>query len=257
MLTKITPVILTYNEAPNIGRTLAQLKWAREIVVVDSFSTDTTEAICSQYNTVRLFKRAFDTHSNQWNYAIQETGITTEWILSLDADYFVSDELREEIRNLWPTEGTNAYFARFNFAINGKVLSGSLYPPIAVLFRNNFSSYVQDGHTQRLKVEGTAQFLRSAIILDDRKPLSQWIAAQSKYAKLEADKISKSRYSTLCWTDRLRKCIFFAPWAIFMYTLFYKKAILSGWHGIFYSFQRLAFEVVLSLYLLEKKVTKP
>src|SRR6266853_1961071 len=87
MLGAITPVILTFNEAPNIGRTLERLPWARRIVVVDSFSDDDTGAIVTRYPKAELFRRRFDSHANQWNFAIHETGINTEWILALDADY--------------------------------------------------------------------------------------------------------------------------------------------------------------------------
>ena len=49
MLDEITPLVLTYNEAPNLGRTLDRLAWAREIVVVDSMSTDDTRAIAARF----------------------------------------------------------------------------------------------------------------------------------------------------------------------------------------------------------------
>jgi len=77
MLPHITPVILTYNEAPNIGRCLDGLGWARDIVVVDSFSDDQTLSIISAYPQARCFQRQFDNHASQWTFAIKETGITT------------------------------------------------------------------------------------------------------------------------------------------------------------------------------------
>jgi glycosyltransferase involved in cell wall biosynthesis len=93
MLDQITPVLLTYNEDQNIGRTLSHLAWAKDIVVVDSGSTDGTLAVLARFPNVRVFSRRFDTHGNQWRYATQENKIATDWLLRLDADYQVSDAL--------------------------------------------------------------------------------------------------------------------------------------------------------------------
>jgi glycosyltransferase involved in cell wall biosynthesis len=70
MLEQITPILITYNEQPNIERTLTRLSWAKDIVIVDSFSTDDTLNIIQQFKQVRLFQRTFDSHANQWNYAL-------------------------------------------------------------------------------------------------------------------------------------------------------------------------------------------
>ncbi|WP_216092565.1 glycosyltransferase [Candidatus Marithrix sp. Canyon 246] len=64
MLEQITPILLTYNEQPNIERTLTKLSWAKDIVIVDSFSTDDTLNIIQQFKQVRLFQRTFDSHAN-------------------------------------------------------------------------------------------------------------------------------------------------------------------------------------------------
>lgn len=88
-LEQITPVILTYNESSNIERSLKQLFWAKTIVVIDSYSEDETLKILSDYKQVQLFQRIFDNHTNQWNYGIEK--VTTKWVLSLDADYILSD----------------------------------------------------------------------------------------------------------------------------------------------------------------------
>src|SRR5258708_7588126 len=82
MLDQITPLILTHNEAPNIGRTLAELSWASDIVVVDSFSDDETLEIVSRFPQVRVYQRQFDSHENQWNFGLRETGIDSEWLLA-------------------------------------------------------------------------------------------------------------------------------------------------------------------------------
>src|SRR5262245_59962445 len=130
MLDKITPLILTYHEAPNIARTLAALSWAGEIVVVDSFSDDDTVAIASSFPNVRVVQRAFDSHRNQWEFGLKETTISTPWVLALDADYVVSDELVAEMKDLKPAEQTVGYRASFVYCINGRKLRSGIYPPV-------------------------------------------------------------------------------------------------------------------------------
>ena len=251
MLEQITPLILTYNEAPNIGRTLERLRWARDIVVVDSFSTDETAEIVSNFPQARLFHRSFDSHCNQWNFGLKDTGIGSEWVLALDADYIVSPELVDELRPLNPHSTTNGYRTSFIYCVNGKPIRGSAYPPGTTLFRRLNGEYVQDGHTQRIRVEGDVEDLRSPILHDDRKPLAHWVQAQSRYMKLEADKLSQASFSELSWPDRLRKTKLFAPAVMFFYCAFVKGAILDGRIGLFYSFQRAFSELLLSLYLFD------
>ena len=71
-LNQITPLILTYNEAPNIQRTLKNLTWAKQIVVIDSFSTDKTIEILKNFKQVSIFQRQFDSHASQWNYGLNQ-----------------------------------------------------------------------------------------------------------------------------------------------------------------------------------------
>ena len=93
MLDQITPLILTYNESPNIARTLSHLSWAKAIVVLDSFSDDDTVELAASFPNVRVIQRRFDSHRNQWEFGLKETGISTPWVLALDADYILSSEL--------------------------------------------------------------------------------------------------------------------------------------------------------------------
>src|SRR5919106_2423683 len=104
MLDQITPLILTYNEAPNIGRTLENLSWAQDIVVVDSFSDDETLEIAASFPNVRCVQRVFDCHRNQWEFGLRETGIKTPWVLALDADYILTTDLTDELQKLEPTQ---------------------------------------------------------------------------------------------------------------------------------------------------------
>jgi len=255
MLNKITPVILTFNEAANIGRVLDKLLWADRIVVVDSFSSDDTLDILSRYNKVEVFQRKFDSHANQWSYAITETGIETDWVLVLDADYVLTDKFIDEVSALPSDDLIKGYSASFKYCVFGKPLKGTLYPPVTVLYKKADASYVQDGHTQRIQVSGSIGSLQEKILHDDRKPLSSWLRAQDKYMELEADIISCSGFGALGFNDRVRKMILIAPPLTFFYCLFVKQGILDGWSGLYYAIQRTVAELILSLKLIERIAT--
>ncbi|MGH7136873.1 MAG: glycosyltransferase family 2 protein, partial [Pirellulales bacterium] len=173
VLSAVTPLILTFNEAPNLRCGLEKLQWAQVVLVVDSFSTDDTEAIARSFSNVVFVQRKFDHFAGQCNFGFNY--IHTEWVLSLDADYFVTDELRDEMARLVPEPSISAYFARFRYCVAGRPLRGTLYPPRAVLFRKACGRYQQDGHAHRLAFDGPSQFLKGFLLHDDRKPLSRWL----------------------------------------------------------------------------------
>lgn len=250
-LSQVTPVLLTYNERPNLGRSLARLAWAREVVVVDSGSDDGTQEIANQYPNVRLVHRRFDTHANQWNFATAETGIATPWILALDADYMLTPQLVEELAALSPDPRQDGYRTRFRYCVFGRPLRGTLYPPVITLFRAGKGCYVQDGHTQRLKLTNPFGTLRGFIDHDDRKPLSRWMWAQDRYAALEAELLKSKPPSELRLQDKLRKLVVVAPWLVPLYCLTVGRGLLDGRAGIFYALQRGVAETILALKLLE------
>lgn len=246
MLDQITPLILTYNEAPNIARTLTSVSWAKDIVVVDSFSDDDTIEIAKSFPTVRVFQRAFDSHRSQWQFGLKETGITTPWVLALDADYVLSDELISELESLQPDPATAGYRANFVYCINGKKLQSGIYPPVTVLYRREAASYIQDGHTQRVALEGPVENLRAPVFHDDRKSLKTWFNAQARYTELEAQKLRSADRAELNFPDRLRRWRIVMPPAMFVYCLIIRRGILDGRAGFYYAFQRAMAELMLS-----------
>lgn len=250
MLDQITPLILSYNEAPNIGRTLKQLGWAREVVVVDSYSDDSTVEILSGFPQVRLFQRNFDTHARQWNFGLKETGISSEWVMALDADFVLSPELVEEIKQLRPNAEVGAYRAPFVFCIHGRKLRSAVCPPATLLFRRAAAEFVQDGHTQKVQVAGRNESLSAPVFHDDRKPLSRWLKSQKRYAQLEAAKILHTPTPTLDFADRIRRLRVVAPVGMGLYCLLVRGGILDGRAGVFYAGQRMTAELMLSVFLL-------
>jgi glycosyltransferase involved in cell wall biosynthesis len=253
MLDQITPLILTYNEAPNIARTLDSLRWANEVVVVDSFSTDDTAHIASSFPNVRLVQRAFDCHRNQWEFGLKETGIETPWVLALDADYIINADLVSELRNLQPGPETAGYRAHFIYCISGKRLHSGIYPPVTVLYRATAANYIQDGHTQRVSLNGRIEELHSPLLHDDRKPLRRWFESQKRYTKLEAKKLRAARPAELSRLDRMRRWPLVVPPLALFYCLIVRAGIFDGWAGFYYAFQRTVAELMLSVYLLDHR----
>jgi glycosyltransferase involved in cell wall biosynthesis len=246
MLERITPLILTFNEAPNIARAIEGLSWAREVVVVDSFSDDETVQIAASFRNVRVVQREFDCHRNQWEFGLKETGISTPWVLALDADYVVTEELVSELKTLQPNPETAGYRARFIYCINGKKIRSGIYPPVTVLYRREAARYVQDGHTQRVALEGAIEDLQAPLLHDDRKSFKRWFNSQSKYTELEAQKLLASDSASLGLPDRLRRWRVIVPPAMLVYCLVVRGGILDGWAGFKYAFQRAMAELMLS-----------
>jgi glycosyltransferase involved in cell wall biosynthesis len=254
MLNKITPLILTFNEAPNIERNLGQLRWARDIVIVDSFSTDDTIDLTQQFPQVRTFQRAFDTHAKQWNFGLKETGIKTQWVLALDADYIITDELIEELEVLSPPNDVSGYNTEFIYCLQGKRLRSGLYPPVTVLYRRVMATYEQDGHTQRLVTKGEVRTLNGRILHDDRKSLSRWFSSQAGYSELEARKLMANNSAGLSLVDRARRWSIVAPPAMLLYCLVVRRGLFDGWAGWHYAFERTVAELMLSLHLIRYRL---
>jgi glycosyltransferase involved in cell wall biosynthesis len=252
MLDQVTPLILTYNEAPNIARTLDSLRWASEVIVVDSFSTDDTVKIAASFPNVRIVQRAFDSHRNQWQFGLKDTGIHTDWVLALDADYIVTTDLVNEMQDLKP-DATAGYRARFIYCISGRRLHSGIYPPVTVLYRRATANYIQDGHTQRISVDGRVEDLRAPILHDDRKPLRRWFESQKRYTKLEAQKLRSADPAELSRLDRMRRWPLIVPPLALFYCLVVRAGIFDGWAGFYYAFQRTTAELMLSLYLIENR----
>lgn len=124
---KLSAVIITYNEERNIGRCLESIKKvADDIIVLDSFSTDKTEEICKKFK-VDFIQREWTDYSDAKNYANQKARY--DWILSIDADEALSDELKSSILELKEEEELS--FCEFNRLTNycGKWIKHSGWYP--------------------------------------------------------------------------------------------------------------------------------
>lgn len=250
----ITPAILSFNEEANIRRTLNALTWAGHIVLVDSGSTDRTVEIAKEFSNVTVLTRAFDSQGSQWNYALQH--VATEWVLTLDADYLLTDRLKDEIFKL-PADGTvSGYYVPFQYCVLGRPLRSSLLPPRCVLFRTQMGTYTDDGHRQLIQLEGPTEHLRGCILHDDRKPLARWLQNQAAYARLESNKLCTTRWANLGLADKLRTFIVIAPFLAPLYYLIIQAGFRDGLYGLHYALQRAVAELIISLVLVEELITR-
>jgi hypothetical protein len=250
-LDHITPIITTLDEEANIARTLRPLEWAREVIVVDSDSTDSTCAIASAFPNVRIVCRPFISHAEQWAFAVAKAGVRTEWVLTLDADYVLTTAGTSEIQSLDPSSAVAGYSCRFQYWALGRPLRGSLYPPRIVLARKDCVRFHQDGHAHRLTVGGEVRSLRSPMIHDDRKPTATWLANQWRYAQLEATKLLGPRTRRSRLIDALRRLGLSSPLA-FLRAWLGGGGWLDGRAGFYYAVQRAVAEGVIALAILER-----
>jgi glycosyltransferase involved in cell wall biosynthesis len=254
VLDKITPLVLSFNEAPNIARTFDKLRWAHRIIVIDSGSTDGTIELLRSYNQVELIFRPFTDFASQCNFGL--TQISTPWVLSLDADYQLSDEIIREIQLLSPQDDTYGYRAGFIYSVCGRPLRGTLYPPRVVLYRTGSATYKNEGHGHRVSLSGRVLPLASKIYHDDRKSLARWFQSQQRYAREEALYLISADSATLAPADKLRLAAWPAPIAVFVYTLIVKGCLLDGWPGWFYVLQRVFAEIMISLEIIDKRLSR-
>jgi glycosyltransferase involved in cell wall biosynthesis len=236
----VTPVILTFNEEHNIGRTLSSLSWAQAIVVVDSGSVDNTRQIVSSFPNTILLVRAFDNHENQWRYAISNS--KTKYVLALDADMFVPMSFCSELMTFLDS-GLCGGIVPFNYCIQGRRMMGSLYPKQLRVFDASQVSVGQKGHTQTFTTAGKHFRFKTCIDHDDRKPFRRWLDNQHNYALLESRRMSVQRIP-LNARDFLRRTglgLFAMP----ILGYFRSGGVFGGLHAIVYALERLIFEAVL------------
>ncbi|MDG1953014.1 MAG: glycosyltransferase family 2 protein [Gammaproteobacteria bacterium] len=251
MLDQITPLIITYNEEENIERVLSKLAWASQILVIDSGSTDSTLALLKENPRVRLIHRDFDSFAKQCNFGLEQ--IDTEWVLSLDSDYILTNDFVEELKYWTPREGVSGYRVSFIYCIKGCQLRASLYPDRIVLYRSSKAFYEDEGHGHRVKVDGIVDRLTAPILHDDRKSLERWLDSQRRYSKIEASFLMAANFNTLSLQDKLRRGVWLSVPLVFLYTLFWKRCLFDGRCGFLYVLQRTFAEVLLAIEILELK----
>lgn len=187
---KISVCIITLNEEENLPRCLESIRsLADEIVIVDSGSTDRTNFIATDFNA-RFIRNEWNGYVAQKNFALSKAKF--DWVLSLDADEEVSEELRQSILTLKakaPGETVSGYemFRVVNYQ-GTQVRFGDWYPdPLVRLFNKNFGKFVGGQVHERLDIEGEVKPLAGEIIHHSFKDEVDYLKRMDHYSTLWAE----------------------------------------------------------------------
>lgn len=227
----ISVLVITYNEEDRIAACLEAVKWADEIVLVDSFSTDRTVEIARNY-TDRILEQQWLGFAGQRNWGIAQC--QGDWILILDADEQVLPELAEEIRQLLKAKSSlsDGYYIKRRYYFLGKWMhQAGTYPGAALrLFRKGHGRYSDRLVGEYLEVDGAVSTLTHDLLHDTCRSMVHCIQKNSFYSKLAAEELwRKGKKSN--WF----KCIFHPLWAFFKKYIL-KKGCLDGMRGLTISF---------------------
>jgi glycosyltransferase involved in cell wall biosynthesis len=213
-------VIITKNEAANLGRTLDSVSWAEERIVVDSGSTDRTLEI-ARAQGAKVFEEPWKGYADQKNSAIGKA--SGDWIMSLDADEEVSPELAASIRKaISGNQGPNGYFIpRRNFFLGRWIRHGGFYPDRKLrLFRRGTGQFIKRDVHETMRVEGATAVLDGDLIHHAYPTLSGYIDTMNRYSSLGAQvALSNGHTSRSIFT--------------FLVNVYYRPAFNLAWNYLF------------------------
>jgi glycosyltransferase involved in cell wall biosynthesis len=227
----LSVAIITKNEEANLPRTLASVRWAEEIVIVDDGSTDRTPEIAREFGA-KFFIEEWKGFAAQKNSAIAKG--SSDWVLSLDADEEVSAELAQEVRALLTGQPRQeAYFLpRQNFFLGRWIRHGGYYPdPKLRLFRRGSALFEESAVHETIRSTGPAGRLRGDLIHHAYPSLDNYIEHMNRYSALGATqasargKTSRSIFAFL-WN------VVVVPIATFKYNYFLRLGFLDGREGL-------------------------
>ncbi len=254
----ISAIILTYNEEKNIEKCLKSIyDWVDEIFIVDSFSNDRTVEIAKKY-TDKIYRHEFITHSIQWNWAIKNLPIKNEWILGLDADQEVSEELKIELYNVFrnlPLENFDGFYVRRKQIFMGKWIKYGGYQSkyLLKIFKKD-KVFIDEKELvdHHFYIKGKTKKLKGYIVENNIKEndISFWLKKHIKYAEYMAKeelnkKISFLSPSLFGSPDRkviflkniyCKLPLFIRPFIYFIYRYFIRFGFLDGVEGLIFHF---------------------
>lgn len=249
----ITAIILTYNEGLHIRRCINNVqKIAQYVYVVDSFSTDDTEEICSEYKNVIFLQNHWPgNQAAQFNWALDNIDIQTDWILRLDADEFLSDELIQEIKKTIPSlpkDVTGCIIKRDVIFMSKRIKYGKLKTTkLLRLWRSGYGRYenrVMDEHV--VMSEGRVIELKNWFFDNNLNGIDAWIMKHIDYSNREVQTVinageagsgsleqrnkSKSHYYSLPF--------YFRGFLFFVLRYFFLGGFLDGKAGFVWNFMQ-------------------
>ncbi len=228
-MTKITAIIPTFNEEANIQNALDAVRFADEIIVIDSFSTDATLAIVKKNNAV-LLQRKFDNFSSQKNFAISKA--SHNWIFLLDADESIGKKLEEEILKTVNSNDLDyaAFYIYRNFFFKDKRLyfSGWRRDKVIRLFRKDTSEYKGKVH-EEIYTKKKIGFLSEKIQHYSYRSHHQYKNKLKVYSKLQAEELLEKGILVTPYHLMLK------PLVRFLIQYFIKFGFLDGKEGFIIS----------------------
>lgn len=229
-MNKISAVVSAHNEEKNIERCLKSLDFADEVVVVDNSSTDKTNALARKFTDKIFIQKNDPTKIDlQKNFGFDKA--TGNWILSIDADEWVTPELAEEIK----TEVKNAktgingfWIPRKNIIFSKWIENSGWYPDLQLrLFRKGKGRFAKTHVHEPLSLDGEVGYLKNEIIHHNYDTISQFLQkAINIYIPSEAKNYLDNGY-VFSYADAIR-----FPLKEFLSRFFLRKGYLDGFHGL-------------------------
>jgi glycosyltransferase involved in cell wall biosynthesis len=245
-MVQISAVIITFNEERNIERCLKSLQGvADEIVVVDSFSNDSTKAICETYQA-RILEHPFSSYGQQKNYATEQASF--RYVLSLDADESLSSALQQAILQVKQNWSADGYFMNRLTNYCGKWMHHVWYPDAKLRLWDKAKGGWNDSIVHEkveLKPGSKTHRLKGDLLHFSFYSLEGYIDQQKKYAVMSA----RALFSHGRRCSRIN--LIFNPLLNFIKLYFFKGGFLDGYEG--YLIARVsAFTVFLKYSLLRE-----
>lgn len=185
----VSTLVFTLNEEVNLPSCLESLRWCDDVIVVDSFSSDSTEEIARSFG-VRFFQHEFTGFGDQRNWAVDHCHPRHPWLLFLDADERVGPELAQELVQITKTAPSDigGYRIRRRLIFWGRWLRhSSLYPTWVVRFvRRDRARYRNRGHAETQEIAGRVLACSNDLIDEDKKGIESWFGRQNVYSSREA-----------------------------------------------------------------------
>jgi len=227
---QITAIIPTFNEEENIEAAIKSVLWADEIIIIDSFSTDSTQAIATSYKA-NFIQHQYTNSAAQKNWIIPQA--KHEWIFLLDADEYAPDALIDEVKTIVEkgSEIAGFWIRRKNFFMGKKVnYSGWQNDKVIRLFKRDLCKYENKNVHAEILAEGAIGQLKHEIIHNTYKGLGHFINKISWYSTWKAyDKIEKGASTNLFFNAVIK------PVYRFIYHYFLRLGILDGKVGFIIS----------------------
>jgi len=176
----ISIILLTFNEEANIRRCLESIKdLTEDIVIIDSFSTDSTLKICKEYGC-RIVQNRFVNHAVQFNWALDNVPLHRPWLLRLDSDEILPTKLKRELLELTMFSSpdiTGIYLNRRTLFMNRWLKHGGMYPHyILRIFRNRAGRYEEKTEEHLVLKNGRAIHAKEDFVEDNRQnTLKYWL----------------------------------------------------------------------------------